>query len=168
MDNSAVLSAYGFQRKYLSLLVEDIPEEKMCVQPGGVVNHPAWQLGHLVSVQDQLVQRLGGKSNLDADWGKRFGRGSIPSPDVRAHPKRSEFLGKLDERRGEYVRLFSNLSSDDLAKAPPPEAKLPAFFTSMGMFLLFVMISHESTHLGQLATWRRAMGMSAALSNMRG
>jgi len=165
MNNSVILSAYAFQRHYLKLLVEDIAEERMTAQPGGIVNHPAWQLGHLVVVQDRLVRMLGGNSKIEADWETRYGRGSVPSPDRSAHPSKADFLRTLDERRGEYVRLFGSVSSDDLAK-PPPGGKIPQAFTSMGMFLLFIMTTHEGTHLGQLAAWRKAIGLPQALSKL--
>jgi uncharacterized damage-inducible protein DinB len=166
MDNNAIVSAYQFQRQYLTLLVEDIPEEKMTFQPGGIVNHPAWQLGHLAVVQDRLVQILGGKSKVDLDWEKRFGRGSTPAGAAAMHPTRADFLGLIDERRREFVRLFSRLGAEDLAR-PPGVPGISPFFTSLGMFLVFVMMSHESGHLGQLAAWRRAMGMPEALSKLR-
>ena len=166
MDNNAIVSAYQFQRQYLALLVEDIPEEKMTFQPAGIVNHPAWQLAHLAVVQDRLVQILGGNTRLDPDWEKRFGRGSTPAPAGTPHPTRADLLGIIDERRGEFVRLFSRLSAEDLAK-PPGVPGIRPLFTTLGMFLTFVMMSHESTHLGQLSVWRRAMGMPEALSKLR-
>jgi uncharacterized damage-inducible protein DinB len=165
MDHNGMLSAYQFQRQYLTLLVEDIPEEKMTFQPAGVVNHPAWQLAHLAVVQDRLVQILGGKSKLDPDWEKRFGRGSTPAPAGAGHPTRADLLGIIDERRGEFVRLFSRLGAEELAKQPSVPG-VPPLFKSLGMFLTFVMMSHESTHLGQLSVWRRAMGMCEALSKL--
>jgi|HubBroStandDraft_4_1064222.scaffolds.fasta_scaffold282060_2 hypothetical protein len=166
MDTKAILSAYEFQRQYLSLLVEDIPEDKMSAQPGGIVNHPAWQLGHLTLTQDVMVKILGGNSRLDPDWEKRFGRGTIPAGAGSVHPAKSDFLALLDGQRREYVRLFSRLSSDELAK-PPTMPGIPPLFTSLGMFLVFLMMSHESGHLGQIASWRKAMGMPQALSKLR-
>ncbi len=165
MDNNCILSAYQFQRQYLTLLVEDIPEERMTSQPPGIVNHPAWQLAHLAVVQDRLVQILGGKSRLDPDWEKRFGRGSTPASAGAGHPTRADLLGIIDERRGEFVRLFSRLGAEELAK-PPGVPGIPPRFSSLGMFLTFVMMSHEATHLGQLSAWRRAMGMCEALSKL--
>jgi uncharacterized damage-inducible protein DinB len=166
MDTKEIISAYEFQRHYLNLLVEDIPEEKMSVQPGGIVNHPAWQLGHLTVTQDRLAQMLGGKSKLDPDWEKRYGMGSTPSAQGSANPTRADFLSILDSQRKEYVRQFNQLSGEDLAK-PPSIPGVPPFFTSLGMFLVFIMMSHESGHLGQIASWRRAMGMPQALSKLR-
>jgi uncharacterized damage-inducible protein DinB len=165
MDTNAILSAYQFQRLYLTLLIEDIPEEKLTFQPAGIPNHPAWQLGHLTVVQDRLVQILGGKSDIDPDWEKRFGRGSTPAAAV-PHPTRSDFLGVLDQRRAETVRRFSALTQEDLAK-PPTIPNVNPMFTTMAMFLTFVMMSHESGHLGQLAVWRRATSMPEALSKLR-
>jgi hypothetical protein len=166
MNRQEILSVYDFQRNYLTLLVEDIPEERLSTQPTGMKNHPAWQLAHLVAVQDRLVQMAGGKSTLGENWWQKYGRGSTPAPQDAPHHNKKELLQMLDERRGEYVKLFTNLGSDELAKKPGMPNVNP-IFTSHGMFLTFIMLTHESTHLGQLAMWRKAMGMSEALSKMQ-
>ena len=38
---------YGFNLNLAKRLVGDLTPEQMCGQPYGVVNHPAWSLGHL-------------------------------------------------------------------------------------------------------------------------
>jgi hypothetical protein len=165
MNRNDILSTYDFQRKYLTLLVEDIPEENLGTQPTGMPNHAAWQLAHLVAVQDRLVQMAGGKSTLGEDWWQKYGRGSTPAPQGTPHLTKAELLQMLDERRAEYVKLFNSLNGDELAKKPSMPNPNP-LFTCQGMFLTFIMLTHEATHLGQLAMWRKAMGMSEALSKM--
>lgn len=166
MNKNEILSVYNFQRHYLTLLVEDIPEEKLSVTPEGMINHPAWQLAHLVAVQDRLVQMAGGKSTLGEEWWQKYGRGSKPARQGAPHPSKAELIRMLDERRAEYVKLFNDLSGDALGQKPTMPNVNP-LFTSHGMFLTFIMLTHESGHLGQLAMWRRAMGMCEALSKMQ-
>ncbi len=43
-----VIYVYGFNLMYAETLVKDVSAEQMVEQPGGVINHPAWSLGHLV------------------------------------------------------------------------------------------------------------------------
>ena len=45
-----VVYIYGFNLTYAEMLVKDVSAEQMVEQPGGVINHPAWSLGHLVGV----------------------------------------------------------------------------------------------------------------------
>ena len=44
--------------------VGHLSTEQMAAQPCGVINHPAWSLGHLVISADHLGQLLGLESNV--------------------------------------------------------------------------------------------------------
>ncbi len=166
MNSSVILGEFAFQRQYISMLVDDIADEKMTAQPGGVVNHPAWQLGHLAQSFDSFAQILGCPRTLDAAWEKQFGPQSIPSADRSAYPSKAELIRILDDRRTILAEAFARASSDDLAK-PNPIPHAAALFPTVGVFMLFGMIFHEGTHLGQLASWRKAAGMAQALSKLR-
>lgn len=161
MNKDSILHLLAFQRNFIGRLVNDIPEEKMTAQPGGIVNHPAWQLGHLAYAQDQIVKWLGGALALEA-WIPRFGRMSTPLPDRAAYESKQELLRVLDERRGEAARLLKSASADDLAK-PVPNPNMVRVFPSIGNLVTFLATTHEGWHLGQIANWRRAMGMPTAV-----
>jgi hypothetical protein len=165
MNNSEILKVFTFQRGYLSLLVDDIANEKMCLQPGSVVNHPAWHLGHLAWVADRGVGMLLGASSLDSEWEKKFAPNTTPTPQRSEYPPKNELLAIFDGRRDMLAKAFAQASPDDLAK-PNPIARIVQQMPTIGVFLAFVMLSHESNHLGQLASWRKAMGMPQALSKL--
>ena len=59
---------YGFNLGFAEMLVKAVSAEQMAAQPGGVINHPAWSLGHLVISADHLGQLLGLQSNLPEGW----------------------------------------------------------------------------------------------------
>src|SRR5215207_9432721 len=40
-------------------LVSDLTDDQMCAQPHGVVNHPAWSIGHLTVAADAAGRLLG-------------------------------------------------------------------------------------------------------------
>ena len=50
---------YRFQLGVAQAMVADLSPQQMVGQPHGVVNHPAWSLGHLVMTADRLGQLLG-------------------------------------------------------------------------------------------------------------
>ncbi|HMB94487.1 MAG TPA: DinB family protein [Tepidisphaeraceae bacterium] len=166
MDNNVILQAFAFQTNYLSLLVDDIADEKMCDQPGGVVNHPAWQLGHLALVSDRMTKVLGGSSSLDEAWEKKFAPKSIPSPRRADYPTKAELVRITSERRKAFADAFAKCNADDLAK-PNPNQRATAFFPTVGHFALFGLLGHENGHLGQLACWRKAAGLPEALSKIQ-
>lgn len=165
MNNSEILKVFAFQRGYLSLLVDDIANEKMCVQPDNVVNHPAWHLGHLAWVSDRGVSLLTGSASLDPAWEKKFAPNTIPTSQRSDYPPKAELIPILDGRRDALAKTFSQANPDDLAK-PNPIARAAALMPTVGIFITFLMLSHESNHLGQLATWRSAVGLPQALSKL--
>jgi DinB superfamily len=59
---SEVLNSYRLTLDYLRRLVADVPDADLTRQPGGVANHPAWVIGHLVF----SCQALGGELGLAA------------------------------------------------------------------------------------------------------
>ena len=165
MNNKVILDQYAFQRYYISLLVDDIPEDRMCDQPGLIVNHPAWHLGHLAQSTDSFIALLGGTPTLEESWKSKFKQGSIPKPERNFYPSKAELLRVLDDRRGALSQIVSRVSDADMAK-PNPIASIARPLPTLGHLTLFGLLYHESTHLGQLASWRHAAGMCQALSKL--
>ncbi len=163
MNPSTLIQLFGFQRWYLSALVDDVADARFADQFGPVVNHPAWQTGHLAVVMDLAAQLLGEKAILDASWKRRFDRGTTPTPRRADYPGKAELLATLDERRAAVVSTCESLGDEDWNK-PHGIAGIDQFLPGLLGCMHLLMISHESNHLGQLATWRRAAGLPMALS----
>ncbi len=142
-------------------LVSDLSDDQMCAQPHGVVNHPAWSLGHLAVAADHLATLLGLSSELPAGWEQTFKTGGTPSPDKSAFPSKDEILRVLEL---EHVRIAKALPQADPAflAQPHPNEKRRGHFPTVGDFAIFLVTGHEMDHLGQIAAWRRAMGLGSA------
>ena len=165
MDPTVMMQVCAFQRRYLSMLVDDVPEEQMCAQAGGVVNHPAWHLGHLAFVTDRFGSALGAESTMEASWEKLFAPRSTPVADRAVYPSKAELLARLDDRRVAAQRAFLVATPQQLAQANPI-VRLAGALPTIGHLAVFGFHVHESTHLGQLAVWRRVMGMPMAFLKM--
>ena len=155
-----VLHIYGMNLGYARRLVKDLSEDQMCAQPHGVVNHPAWSLGHLAVAADAAGGVLGLSSELPAGWAHTFKTGGTPSPDKSLFPNKDEILGALE---AQHTRVARALSAADPATLvlPHPNEKRRSHFPTVGDFAIFLMTAHEMDHLGQIAAWRRAMGLGA-------
>ena len=167
MNQQTVLEVFRFQRTYLSWLVDDIADDRMAFQPPGLPNHPAWQLGHLCATMDSAGAMLGGTKALDGSWNDRFGMGSRPTSERSRYPSKSELLKIFDERRENLVALFERAPAEKL-NAPNPVATIAKQLPTVADMMVFLMLFHEGTHLGQMASWRKAAGMPEALSKLRG
>jgi hypothetical protein len=154
-----VLHVYALNLGFANRLVKDLSDDQMCAQPHGVVNHPAWSLGHLAVAADHAGTVLGLRAELPAGWEHTFKTGGTPSPDKTLFPGKDEILRVLAE---EHARVALALSTVDPAVlATPAHEKRRAHFPTVGDFAIFLMTAHEMDHLGQIAAWRRAMGLGA-------
>lgn len=152
---------YGFNLGFAERLVKDLSTGQMAAQPGGVINHPAWSLGHLVVSADHLGQLLGLDSDLPEGWSETFQTGGEPSGDASVYPGKDEILGALKAQHARNVEAVKNTDASRFAE-PHPNEGARKYFPTVGDMVVFMMTSHEMDHLGQIAAWRRAMGLGAA------
>ena len=47
-------------------------------------------------------------------------------------------------------------------ETPFPDERRRPTFPTLGDYTAFVMTTHEGSHIGQIAAWRRAMGLGSA------
>ena len=158
-DNVAYL--YGFNLMYAEMLVKDVPADQMTDQPGGVINHPAWSLGHLVVSADHLGQMLGLESALPEGWDKTFATGGEPSADASTYPTKDEIIEALKAQHTRNTEAFKGIDPAKLAAEHPDEGTRK-YFPTVGDMVIFMMTGHEMDHLGQVAAWRRAKGLGSA------
>jgi hypothetical protein len=156
-----VLHTYTMNLGYAKRLVADLSDDQMCAQPHGVVNHPAWSLGHLAVAADHLATQLGLGSELPAGWEQTFKTGGIPSPEKSLFPGKDQILRVLEMEHVRVARALSEADPSLLAQSHPNE-KRRSHFPTVGDFAIFLVTAHEMDHLGQIAAWRRAMGLGAA------
>lgn len=158
-----VVFTYGYNLNVAKRLVGDLTAEQMCQQAHGVVNHPAWSLGHLASASVGLLKALGHDASLPEGWGEAFKTGGIPSSDPSRFPSKNELLAALESLHERVTAAVNTADSATLA-APHPHEGTRRYFPTVGDMVVFLMTSHEMDHLGQLAAWRRAMGLGPAKS----
>lgn len=154
----SVLHNYAFNLSYAGMLTADVDDEAMCRQPGGIINHPAWQLGHLAYASGFAAMMLGGEAALPESWADLFGRGSTPSDDRSKYPAKAELLATL-ARLHEQVSEALNGADPSLLAQPVPDEEFRALMPTVGDGLTYLLVSHEATHLGQVCAWRRVMGL---------
>jgi hypothetical protein len=155
-----VLHVYAMNLGYAQRYVRDLSDDQMCAQPHGLVNHPAWSLGHLAVAADRTGEILGLSSELPTGWSDTFKTGGIPSPDKSRFPARDELVRVLSHQHARAAQALGD-ASPALLEQPHPNEKFRAHFPTVGDFAIFLMTAHEMDHLGQIAAWRRAMGLGS-------
>ncbi len=167
---TAIRRNLAFTLEYARLLVADVPEDQMTAVPApGLENHPAFVLGHLCTCHDITCQDLGHSPDLPQairDLFERKGPSDTRLPadpdDASPYPTKAELL---DELARQTARV-----DDAIALATPAqlgqhlEWRLAHAMPALADVTVFLGIFHSALHLGQLAAWRRGMGMRAALA----
>lgn len=159
-----VVFTYSFNLNVAKRLVGDLTADQMCQQPHGVVNHPAWSLGHIASSSIGVLKALGQDAALPGHWGDVFKTGGVPSGNPSDFPSKEELLATLDSLHDRVIAAVKAADASTLA-APHPNENFRKYFPTVGDMIVFLMTSHEMDHLGQLAAWRRAMALGPARSS---
>ena len=156
-----LLYAYEMNLKRAVQIVDDIAEEQMAVQPSGLVNHPAWTLGHLASTSNSLAGMHGLPSTFPEAWRDSFQMGGIPSGDRADYPSKAELVAQLRAQHDRVAQAVAAAGAEQLGR-PTSNPRLRERFPTVGDFTAALLTNHEANHIGQLATWRRAMGLGPA------
>ena len=158
MSIEPVLHSFSYALGYLREQVEDLPPDDIVCQPAGVANHPAWTIGHLVFISQAIGEVAGLKPWLDEGWINAFGPGSRPTEEADAYPSKRDLFSALADAETRLKAAFCELGESALDE-PFPDADYLEVFPTVRHALSQVLVGHTSFHVGQIAVWRRAMGL---------
>lgn len=155
----ALLHNYAANLNYAHRLVADLPADKWAVQPAPKTNHAAWVIGHLAASADFTVHLIDGRApSAPKDWEQLFGWSSAPQSDPKLYPAGATLLKAMDDYHAQVAAALPKLAPSAFEKPFPIESMLK-FVPTVGDGLVFMLLSHENIHLGQLSAWRRVQGL---------
>ena len=171
MTIEIIIRQYDFNLEYAKALVQDLTDEQMTTVPAiGLDNHPAFTLGHLISGSADLAQDLGAEFEMPNNWADLFvrnGPGDPRKPDLDKgkYPSKHLLITELESQHNKVKQLLKDIEKSKLNE--PLTWHFSNFMPTLGDVVTFMCINHESMHLGQLAAWRRAMGLKSALASIK-
>jgi len=130
----------------------------MAAQPDGIMNHPAWVIGHLTFVCQLLGGAIGLSPWLPDDWARRFGTGSVPVADAVCYENKENALAILADAQSRFTAAVERLNDTQL-DAPFPVESYRDVFPTIRHALTQVLVGHTANHVGQVSVWRRTMGL---------
>ena len=139
-------------------MVADVPAEQMYRQPNGVLNHAAWQIGHVSFVRAGMVQLLGETVDLPGEWAGLFAPGTTPSADASQYPSKEELLAAFERSHRRVIEAARAASADTLGQ-PTPIPQIRGMFPTLRHLVAGMLTTHDGMHLGQLSVWRRVQGL---------
>ncbi len=153
----SLLIPWDKNAEYAERLVGDLNAEQMIHQPGEGMNHPAWIVSHLNAYHPVLVAMLNGQT-FDDPKGHKFGMQSKPESDASIYQPKDQLMAEFTKGHNE-VRDALNAAGDNGLSAAMTLERWKGPFPTVGSALGYLMVFHESTHLGQLSAWRRVQGL---------
>ena len=142
---------------YAKRLLADLPEERMAYQPAVNMNHPAWVFSHMNLYHPIIVAMLLGRPFEDPK-GHRFGMQSKPLQDASLYAPKVTLITDYERGHNDVADALRTAGHEALERETPLERWRSAM-PKIGIVLPYLMLVHESTHLGQVSVWRRVQGM---------
>ncbi|MCB0320243.1 MAG: DinB family protein [Bdellovibrionales bacterium] len=149
------------QMKLTDLLVQaylgDLTESEFLKRPGGKANHCAWQLGHLISSEAQMMEYVkpGVSPKLPDGFSEKHSKDSSSLNDASAFLKKEEYLKYFAAQREATRSILEGLTDDDLKREAPDY--LRALTPTVGEMMVLIA-SHPLMHAGQWVVLRRELG----------
>ena len=153
-----IVHSFTYSLNYLREMIADVPEELMTAQPNGIANHPAWTIGHLVFISQEIGGVIGIAPWLSADWAQQFGPGSSVHRRYQDARSKSDLLAALGTARAKLISAVTELSDAQL-DAPFPDPTYADVFPTVRHALTQVLLGHTAFHIGQISVWRQAMNL---------
>lgn len=137
--------------------LEDLSDEELLIRPVEKANHIAWQLGHLISSEHNMVEMVcpGSMPPLPDGFAEKYTKETSAVDDAAAFHSKAEYLKLMDEQRAGTLAALDTLSDEDLDK-PSPEKLQPIAANVGGVFAM--QPTHWTMHAGQWAVTRRKLG----------
>lgn len=147
MDN-LVFKQFELTRGYFLKVTEGVPETIANVQPDGYNNTIHWQIGHVLTVTEQILFGFPEKTtHLPTNYMDLFGTGTKPADWKRDVPRIEDLAIQLKDQLVRLKQIPAERFNKTLEK---PFMGLETFGELAG-FVLF----HEANHMGQIQAMKR-------------
>ena len=156
-SKQAIRAAMDLSQFVLNSYVGDLSDAELMQRPTKPCNHLAWQLGHLISSEVNLVNGVcpGKGGTLPAGFAEAHSKETIGSDDASKFHKKQEYLDLFQSVRAATVAALESLPEADLDQ-PSPEW-IRKNFPTMGEYWTLIG-THAMMHAGQFAVVRRTLG----------
>jgi hypothetical protein len=142
---------------FLKGTLGDFSDADMLVRPVPAANHAAWQIGHLIVAENNMVNSIkpGAIPELPAGFKEKFTTETSKIDDPAAFPKKEELLALFEKTRAATALWAGSLTPAEMQQ-PTPE-RLARFAATVG-HLVYMLPQHVQTHIGQFQVIRRKLG----------
>ena len=137
--------------------LSDLSDADLMARPGPGCNHLAWQLGHLISSEQRLIETVvpGSAMPLPEAFDEKHSKKQKDNDDPKCFCTKEEYVDLFKKSRKNVRDAVAKMSDSDFDK-PSPKG-----WEKMGptMGAIVALIGHHGLmHAGQFAVARRKLG----------
>ena len=155
--NGAIRAAMNISSAIVNSYLGDLDDADLLTRPGEGCNHLAWQLGHLISAECDLLESIcpGTAASLPEGFKEKHSKEMVGEDDPAKFCSKEEYLELMQRVRTASTAALDKLSEADLDQ-PAPEHFREMFPTVGDVFMLIA--THGLMHAGQFVPVRRTLG----------
>ncbi len=146
----------GMSQMIVDAYVGDLDDADLMVRPVPGMNHVAWQLGHLITSENNMMSNVGvAMPPLPDGFAEAHTRETATSDDASKFFKKAQYLDALKTQRAATLAAVEKATDADLAKKTPESMQMYAKTVADAYNMIGV---HVLMHVGQWVAVRRAKG----------
>jgi len=155
--HEAILSNLHTARYITTSYLGDLNDADLLVRPVAAAHHTAWQLGHLIVSEHQMLNGVkpGSAPALPNGFAAKHEKSAASNNQLSDFCTKETYLSVMHELREATIATLSQLTPEALSQ-PGPEA-MRAYAPKVGSVFLSIG-NHELMHSGQIAVVRRVLG----------
>jgi uncharacterized damage-inducible protein DinB len=142
----------------LPMYLADLSDADLLVRPVPSANHIAWQLGHLIHSERELLSGQAPGATypaLPAGWGEQYTKATSAMEPPKGFATKAVYLDLFQKVREATLANLNRLSDADLDR--PTTGQMAQYAPTLGS--LFILIAnHTLMHAGQFTVVRRKLG----------
>ncbi len=153
----AIRSSANLSTMVLKTYISDLDDADLMRRPGEGCNHLAWQLGHLISSEVQLLDKVapGQGTELPNGFADAHSKEACNNDDPTGFHDKQTYIELFDKVRAASLSALDAYAQSDLDNAAPEDFR--QFCPTIGdMFTLIA--THPMMHAGQFVIVRRQLG----------
>jgi hypothetical protein len=142
----------------LAWYIADLSDVELLIRPTEGANHLAWQLGHIIESEQNLVR--GQLPNvrypaLPAGFAKAHSKETATSDNAAGFAKKADYMELFNATRNVTIETVRSLSVADLERGTVGEV---SNYAAKMMNLFLLLSEHTLMHAGQFSVVRRKLG----------
>lgn len=154
----AIKTSLNATKDLVGWYVSDLSDADLLTRPVPNANHPAWQLGHLITSEVHLVKEQIPSASyppLPPGFADQHDGKNAASDANIGFKSKADYLGLFNKVREATIATVGRLSDADLDK--PTVGNMAKMAPTLGALLILVS-NHTLMHAGQFTVTRRKLG----------